>query len=62
MLFEQWWFYVILYLIFAVLFNQFYKVAIRKMQKAGALTVIAEGLAGIFALLLIPLFKIRFPK
>jgi len=62
MLFEQWWFYVILYLIFAVLFNQFYKVAIRKMQKAGALTVIAEGLAGIFALLLIPLFKIRFPS
>lgn len=58
---NNWVFYIILYLIFAVAFNQYYKITTKKMKKAGALTVLMEGMAGLFALLLFPLFEIKFP-
>ena len=61
-MFTNWVFIVILYLIFAVIFAQTYKLATKNMKSAGALTVLAEGLAGIFALLFIPLFGIKFPS
>jgi transporter family protein len=60
-LFQQWWFYVILYLILAVIFNQVYKVATAKIKRAGALTVILQVLAGITALAFMPLFHLDFP-
>ena len=60
-IFNNWLFYIVLYLIFAVAFNQYYKITTKTMKKAGALTVLMEGLAGLFSLLLFPLFEIRFP-
>lgn len=59
--FNNWVFYIVLYLIFAVAFNQCYKITTKKMSKAGALTVLMEGMAGLFSLLLFPLFEIKFP-
>lgn len=58
--FGNWIVCVILYSVFAVFFNQFYKIATRKMKRAGALTVLLEGLAGIIVLLFIPFFDIKF--
>jgi drug/metabolite transporter (DMT)-like permease len=60
-LFEQWWLYVILYLIFAVVFNQVYKVATQKIKRAGALTVLLQTLAGVVALVFIPVFGWQLP-
>lgn len=54
--------YVILYLVFATIFTQFYKVATKTMQKTGALTVLLQLLAGAVALLLFPFFEIKFPS
>ncbi len=59
-MFSNWLFIVILYLIFAVIFGQTYKIITNKMKNAGALTVLAEGVAGIASLLFIPLFEIKF--
>lgn len=61
-IFNNWIFHVVIYSVFAVGFNQLYKIATKKMQKAGALTVILEGMAGIVALLLFPFFEIKFPN
>lgn len=61
-IFNNWIFYVVLYLVFAVLYNQSFKVNTRNMKKAGSLTVILEGLAGILILFLMPLFKVKFPN
>ncbi len=58
---NNWLLYVILYLILATIFTQFYKVATKTMQKTGALTVLLQLLAGTVALLLCPLFEIKFP-
>lgn len=61
MFITNWVVAVILYLIFAVAFNQSYKLVTKSMKNAGALTVLMEGLGGIFCLLFIPLFDIKFP-
>lgn len=61
-MFQNLVFIIVLYLIFAVVFAQTYKLATRNMKSAGALTVLAEGIAGIVALLFIPLFEIKFPS
>lgn len=61
MFITNWGVSVILYLIFAVMFNQGYKIVTKSMTNAGALTVLMEGMAGVFCLLLIPLFEIKFP-
>lgn len=59
-MFSNWIVCIIVYLIFAVIFNQFYKVATRNMQRAGALTVLIEGMAGIIILLFMPFFEMKF--
>lgn len=61
-MFSNWLFYVVLYLVFAVLYNQTFKINTKNMKKAGALTVLIEGLAGLIILLLMPLFEIKFPR
>lgn len=61
MFITNWLVAVILYLIFAVMFNQGYKIVTKSMENSGALTVLMEGLAGLFCLLLIPIFDIKFP-
>ncbi len=61
-MFNNWVICVILYSVFAVSFNQFYKITTKNMQKAGALTVLLEGIAGLVTLLFIPFFEIKFPS
>ena len=58
----SWIIYVVLYLFFAVTFNQCYKIVTKKMKKAGALTIILELLAGLIAFVFIPFFEIKFPS
>lgn len=62
MFITNWIIAVTLYLIFAVAFNQSYKIVTKNMKKSGALTVLMEGLAGLFCLLLIPLFELKLPQ
>ncbi len=58
---NNWITFVILYLILAVIFDQTYKIATKKMIKAGALTVLLELLASVLVLILFPFFEIKFP-
>lgn len=58
---NNWLLYVILYLIVKTVFIQFYKMSTKKMQKAGAITVLLEMVGGLTALFLCPFFEIRFP-
>lgn len=57
----EWVMFVILYLIFAVIFNQSYKVATKSLTKPGALTILLEVIGSLSILLLIPFFEIKFP-
>ena len=56
-----WIIYVILYLIIAVVFNQFYKITTKTLTNPGALTVLLQSLSTISILLLCPFFEIKFP-
>ncbi len=58
---NNWLLYVILYLIVETVFIQFYKMATKKIQKTGALTVLLEMTGGLTALVLSLFFEIRFP-
>jgi drug/metabolite transporter (DMT)-like permease len=60
-LFNTWQFNLCGYIVFAVLFNQFYKFAVRKAIKDGAATIALQSIAGLSALLLMPFFKVTFP-
>lgn len=53
--------FVVIYLTFGILFNQGYKIVVKNMKNAAAVTVLLEGLAGMFALLFIPFFEFSFP-
>ena len=53
----SWIVYVILYLIIAVVFNQFYKITTKTLTKPGALTVLLQSLGAITILLLCPFLK-----
>lgn len=57
----SWSIFVILYLILAVAFNQFYKVTTKILTKPGALTVLLQIISTISILLLCPFFEIKFP-
>lgn len=61
-LLNNWKLYVILYLIFSVLYNQYYKVSTKNVIKDGALTILLELIASVFCIFLIPFFEIKFPK
>ena len=58
---NNWIFWVILYLISAVIFAQTFKKANRKMKNAGSLTILLEIFTSIFAILFIPLFDFIMP-
>ena len=58
---NNWLLYVILYLVLSTTFTQFYKVATKTLQKAGALTVLFQITVGLAALLLCPFFEFKFP-
>ena len=57
---NTWQFWVIVYIISAVTFAQNFKKANRNMKSAGALTVLLEIFTGLFSLLMIPVFEIKF--
>ena len=57
---NTWQFYLIGYIIFSVLFNQFYKLAVRRAKRDGAATVLLQTIAGLSILLLTPLFTFKF--
>lgn len=57
----MWLLFVFLYILFAVAFNQFFKVAIKSAKNDSALTVLLQLLAGISALALMPFFKFTLP-
>lgn len=58
---NNWLLYVLLYLVFATVFTQFYKITTKTLTKAGALTVLLEFMAGIIILMLCPFFEMKFP-
>lgn len=60
-LLNNWLLYVILYLVLATTFTQFYKVATKTLQNVGALTVLFQITVGLTALLLCPFFEFKFP-
>ncbi len=54
--------YIILYLIFSVLFNQYYKVSTKYSKNDGALTILLELIGSLFCIIMIPFFEIKFPN
>ncbi len=57
---NTWQFWVVIYLIAGVLFAQKFKSANRNMKNAGSLTILLELFTGVFSLLMIPVFDIKF--
>lgn len=57
---NNWLFWTLSYLIAAVLFAQTFKRANRNMKNASLLTILLEIFTALFALLLIPLFELKF--
>ena len=57
---DNWKFWVIVYLISAIIFAQTFKKVNRKMKKAGSLTILLEVFTALFAILFIPFFTIKF--
>lgn len=60
-LLNNWKFYIIIYLIVSVSFNQGYKVVTKTMKKDGAITILIELICSLICIIMIPLFKIKFP-
>lgn len=59
---DMWEVQVAIYLISACLFARTFKAANRNMKDANSLTVLLELTTAFFAILLIPLFPIKFPS
>lgn len=57
----MWILYVVLYVILAVGFTQFFKIATKTSKSDGTLTILLEFTAGICALILTPFYKFNFP-
>lgn len=59
---NNWLVYVMLYLILATAFTQFFKVTTKTLKKAGALTILLQMMAGITALILCPFLNLSFQQ
>lgn len=59
-IFDNWVFFVALYLIASVIYNQSFKVTTRTMQSDGAMMVLLNGLAAVFCIMLVPFFEWKF--
>ena len=57
----MWLLYVGLYIFFAVIFTQFYKISTKTAKGHGELTVLLQLIAGLSVLLFIPFFVIKWP-
>lgn len=60
-LFSNWKFYITIYLIVSVIFNQTYKIVTKKNINDGVLTILLQYISIITCVCLLPLFKFRFP-
>lgn len=60
-IFNDWKYWVILYLISSVTFSQTFKKANRNMKNAGNLTILLESFTAFFALFFLPFFEFKFP-
>lgn len=58
---NNWLLYVLLYLVLATVFTQFYKISTKTLKKAGALTVLLQLTAGVTSLFLCPFFEFKIP-
>lgn len=58
-MFNNWIFWVVIYLITAVIFAQSFKVANKNMKSATSLTILLEILTCTFSIIFIPFFKIK---
>lgn len=58
--FDNWKFWVIVYLISAIIFAQTFKKTNRNMKNAGSLTILLEIFTALFAILFIPFFTLKF--
>ncbi len=56
------YFFLVLYLISTVLFNESYRMISQSMKKPGALTVLVEFIAGTCSLFLLPFFPFQIPN
>lgn len=61
-LFSNFKFYIIIYLIVSVIFNQGYKIVTKNMNSAGALTILIQIISSLCCILVMPFFKFRFPN
>ena len=61
-LLNTWQFNLLGFIVCNIIFNQSYKLAVKKVKKDGAATVIPQGFAGASALLFVPFFPIKFPS
>ncbi len=59
---NTWQFNLIAFIIFNVLFFQFYKSAVKEAKNDGAATILLQSIAGISILLFVPLFPFVFPN
>ncbi len=57
----MWMLYVFLYVVFAIGYNQFYKVVLKTTKGDGSLTVLIQFIGGLTALLFSIFFEYKFP-
>lgn len=57
----MWLLYVFLYIVFAVLYNQFYKIVLKTTKGDGALTILIQFIGGMTALLFSIFSEYKFP-
>ncbi len=60
-LFNTWQFNLVGYIFFAVIFNQFYKLAVQSAKHEGAATLVLQAIGCIGALFFVPFFPMIFP-
>ncbi|GAB4218692.1 MAG: hypothetical protein Fur009_0840 [Candidatus Microgenomates bacterium] len=58
---NTWPFNILVYLFSIVIFNQFYKLAVRDAKNDGAATILLQVIASFFCLFLVPFFSFKFP-
>ena len=58
---NNWKFYIIIYLIISVLFNQTYKIVTKSIKNDGGMTILIQLISVIICIFIIPLFEIKFP-
>ena len=57
---NNWKFYIIIYLIISVVFNQSYKIVTKNMNNDGAMTILIQIISSILCIFMIPLFNFKF--